>query len=249
LRPSDSPEFEAGCLNQAAALMNRRNQPSLAVIYLERAVEVEPGRADYWMNLGAAQAAAGREQGALVSYERALDLGEPDVVVVPIMAELAIRLGRFADAEELLMTKLGRDRMGADELLLLGVAKCGQKQEEEGLAIFDEVLSLGEGDSATAHFNRGQALEALKRVGEAAVAYALALEVRPEYPAAAYHLGLLRVTEGRKDEGLVLIDQAIEWETNPIRKRELKSSREDLAEKADSGGVLEEVESLDLPEG
>jgi tetratricopeptide (TPR) repeat protein len=234
-----SPEFEAECMNQAAVLLNRRNQPSLAARCLERAVEVQPLRGDLWMSLGEAQAAAGWEQAALATYERALDVGDPVEQVVPIMAELALRMDRPAEAEELLETRLARAQMGPDELLLLGVAKCGLEQEEEGLALFDEVLGMPGSDLAKALFNRGRALEALKRMEEAADAYGRALVEKPVYPAAAYQLGRLLVDQGSDSEGMIMIDQAIEWEKNPIFKREMKDAREALADEAGSSSLPE----------
>ena len=229
LEPSISDEFTTGCLDQAATLVLRWNQPSIAVIYMERALALDPANADYCMKLGGAQAAAGQEGAAMETYGRALELGVSRYEVIPVMARLALQQDKPKEAEALLEQELTRERLGARELILLGVVKCQLKLEEEGLALFDEALAMGGSAQVAAQFNRGLVLEELDRNEEAKTAYRSALGLDSTYSPAAFHLGRLLFEEGEDKEGLALIDLAIEEETNPLQKRALQHSRDALA--------------------
>jgi tetratricopeptide (TPR) repeat protein len=101
------------------------------------------------------------------------------------------------------------------------------------LALFDDALARGGSGEVEAHFNRGLVLEELDRKEEAEDAYRSALVLDDAYPPAAFHLGRLLFEEGEDTEGLALIDLAIEGETNPLQKRALEHSRDELVGQGD----------------
>ena len=80
-----------------------------------------------------------------------------------------------------------------------------------------------------AHYNQGVALEAMKKNEAAVEAYRQALSIQPAYAPAAYQLGRLLVQEGQKEEGLALIDTALEAETDPIIRKAIEDTRDRLA--------------------
>ncbi|HRQ73143.1 MAG TPA: hypothetical protein PLU35_08960, partial [Phycisphaerales bacterium] len=88
-----------------------------AVRDLERASILDPGSAEVWRTLGAAQSAAGQASGAMASMRRAVALGLVDAQAFATLGRHALRLGDDADAVAMLARALASNPGASDPAL------------------------------------------------------------------------------------------------------------------------------------
>ncbi|MCW5775766.1 MAG: hypothetical protein KIS87_04895 [Phycisphaeraceae bacterium] len=88
-----------------------------AVRDLERASILDPGSAEVWRTLGAAQSAAGQASGAMASMRRAVALGLVDAQAFASLGRHALRLGDDADAVAMLARALASNPNESDPAL------------------------------------------------------------------------------------------------------------------------------------
>lgn len=88
-----------------------------AVRDLERATILDPGSAEVWRALGAAQGAAGQTSGAMASMRRAVALGLVDAQAFAALGRHALRLGDDADAVAMLSRALASNPNESDPAL------------------------------------------------------------------------------------------------------------------------------------
>ena len=156
-----------------------------------------------WNNLGNARRAAGDISGAVEALERAAAI-RPDVA--PLQANLAAALAAAGQAEAALEAfhaalrlDPGAHTVRADAARLL--RHHGRFEEALGIA--------GEGAAAPeVQLERGRALAALHRLGEAEQAYRSALDARPDLPETWLELGILLERAGRVGELPPLLEAA-----------------------------------------
>ena len=221
--PDSSPFWRKTCLCQAAGFSVRLGQPSPAILYLNRALAEYPDDSELYARRGVAQAASGREQAAVESFQKALDLGEEKERILPPYAEVLYGLEEFEKAESLLEKELSVDHLKPKDKILLGAIKCKLRKREEGLQLFRDAAAQN-ADLPEAHYNQGRVLEALEDLNGAELAYRQTLRINPDHSPASFHLGCLLLREGRKEEGLDLVNAAIESETDPVVKRALEDT-------------------------
>jgi len=130
-----------------------------------------------------------------------------DVAAIRMMAELAARLGRFVDAENLLRRALELAPAFAAARANLATVLYKQNRPAEAIAQLDLLQTEGAGD---AHRNLKAA--ALGRIGsyeEAIQLYGQVLERQPDQPKVWMSCGHLLKTVGRQNEGIAAYRRAI----------------------------------------
>lgn len=149
-------------------------------------------------------------------YPRAQAELEHLVAEAPRSAEAHHRLGRVllaqnrpAEAEAAFREALAIDHDYVDALVGLGQVDHATGRLKEGLRHFDEAIEL-EPSRAEAHLGRGRTLEALGRPSDAQAAYFRALESNSALAPAALRIATLQLDQGRFDQALVRLDQAVE---------------------------------------
>jgi len=225
--PAPPADQKAARLRHAAELALEMGQPSLAVVYLNRAVETSPEEISLHVALGETAALGGCELDAIRAFERALELGGDGKEIAPGLAGALYTLDRFEEACTIMEKELSRGDLDPAGMILLGSILCSLDRTEEGLVLFRDAGKLDEG-LAQACYNEGCALEALEDIDGAEAAYRRALERDPLFCPASFHLGCLLFKKGLAEQGLALIDKAIASEQDSLVKRALEKTRSGL---------------------
>lgn len=135
----------------------------------------------------------------MLSSGRRADPVEEIALTVPEALERALAghgAGDVDGASHLCRAILSTDPGNAGALNLLGVIEAQRGGYEGAVALFDRAIRSAPASEAT-HSNRGNALGALGRLGEAAGSHRAALSIRPDYAEALYnHANVLLATGG-----------------------------------------------------
>jgi predicted O-linked N-acetylglucosamine transferase (SPINDLY family) len=116
--------------------------------------------------------------------------------------------GRLAQAEALYRAILQAEPGHFDALHFLGIAAGQQGQAQSAIDLFDRALEINPNDAAT-HYDRGNALLALRRYAEALDSCERALALDPGFAEALYNRGTALQGLGRPVEALASFEQAL----------------------------------------
>jgi predicted O-linked N-acetylglucosamine transferase (SPINDLY family) len=116
--------------------------------------------------------------------------------------------GELAAAEALYGEVLAREPAHPKALHLLGVVALQQGRAEAAARLIARAV-LGNGADASAHFDLGCALLALKRSSEAVASFESALRLRPNYPQAYCNRGTALLALERPADALASFDRAL----------------------------------------
>lgn len=158
-------------------------------------VAVQPDHFDAAHVLAAAQAAQGKLDLALASYDRALALRPDFAEVISNRGTCLERLGRLDDALASYQRALALRPDFFDALYNLGNVLCTLGRHAEALAAYDRALAVRP-SHADALNNRGQALRELMRYDEALASYDAAIAVAPRHAMAHCNAAALRLLLG-----------------------------------------------------
>ncbi len=105
--------------------------------------------------------------------------------------------GALTDAEAGYLQVIEEDPANVDAFHLLSILRLQQGRAEDALPLIDRVIELAPG-AADAHGNKGTALQALERYGEAAYSFRTAIGLAPDAAQHHYNLGnALRADEDK----------------------------------------------------
>ena len=164
------------------------------VLLLQKAIELEPNRAETWYSLGRAQQALGRLGEARECYERAIAL-RPDhaqagnalaVLLAPSDPEQALACFRRAIAAR---------PAYADAYNNMGILLHALGRHDEAVASYRQALAV-KPDHADAYNNLGLTLRDLDRHAEALRCFALAQAIEPDHVDAHVNEALVRLALG-----------------------------------------------------
>lgn len=224
------------CLAEAARItLEDLGQPSLAVRELEQALPRVGEEAGLLLLLGRAQAAAGREEGARKTLERALDAGADPRAAALLLAQVLFTLGEPEAAAAVMHEHVPVEDLTPKEKVFLGMLLCASGKTGEGLRLFREVQREAR-PPVEAYYDAGVALEGIGELAAAEENYRNALAAAPGHAPSAWRLGRLLVNEGRREEGLALLNKALALEKDPLVKQALRESRDLLAGSGEDGG-------------
>lgn len=132
-----------------------------------------------------------------------------DVVAMRMLAELAGRIGRYQDAENLLRraVELAPDFLTAKSNLAMVLHK--QARSAEAIAVLDEIAVVDEHAMANANL-RAAALGRIGEYEEALAIYAAVLEARPDHPKIWMSFGHMLKTVGRQSDSVAAYRRAID---------------------------------------
>jgi protein O-GlcNAc transferase len=184
----------------------QRGAAQQAVEHIERALQLEPGRADYHSNLGQAYAAAGRAEDAERAYRAALAL-EPDYAVAHsnLGASLHGR-GQLREAEQSYRRAVALQPALATAQNNLGSVLHELGRYEEAIACFHRALESvpdyaeAHSNLAGAHCQFASVLIDLGRFAEAERRLHQALALKPDFPEAHYNMGVVLMEAKRPAE-------------------------------------------------
>ncbi|HVZ53619.1 MAG TPA: tetratricopeptide repeat protein, partial [Pseudolabrys sp.] len=158
-------------------------------------VAAQPDQFDAAHVLAVAQAAQGKFELALASYDRALTLRPESAEVISNRGTCLERLGRLDEALASYEHALSARPDFVDAHYNRGNVLLALQRHAEALASYDHVLAL-KPDHADALNNRGQALRELMRYNDALASYDAAIARQPQHVMAHCNAAALRLLMG-----------------------------------------------------
>ena len=179
-----------------------------ALTSFDRAIDIDPGRAQAFNDRGSVLLELKRAREALASYERAIGL-KPDFAEAIYNRGVAYQeLERQEEALASYDLAIGLKPDYAEAFNNRGNALQKLGRTEEALASYDRALILSPGHAETFN-NRGSLLQTLGRQQDALASFDRAISIRPAYAQAFYNRGGVLFEMRRIDEAKISYDQAL----------------------------------------
>jgi Flp pilus assembly protein TadD len=167
-------------INALGALCAKEQRYDEAVVYLERAIQLDPHDADSHLNLGAVYAETGRLDRAEEQFRTAVSLAPLNFAAHNVLGKLYYDSSRLSEAEEQFRESLDCDpNLAALDYLGYVYQKRGESARAE--QAFKAALALNPADSH-AHFNLGLIYAASGRNAQALEELQTALAADPGNP-------------------------------------------------------------------
>ncbi len=180
-----------------------------ALIAMKKAVELNPGHAEGYNNIGSILERKGKLDEAVASYKRALELKPDYQLVYESLADVLHEQGKLDEAVDIYKRALKFKPDYPEILINLGIAQKDLGKLDEAVASFKRALELKR-DYPQAHNNLGIALRDLGKLDEAVASFKRALELKPDYPQAHNNLGIVLKDQGKLDEAVAIFKRALE---------------------------------------
>ena len=174
-----------------------------ALEHLEKAIEIEPEKADCWSNYGAVLIADSQFEQAVAALEKAIEIKPKAAAAYNNLSYVYTALDEFGKAEEAARKALEIQPGNVDTLINLGIALARQDRKEEALEVWEKADALVP-DNARILANWGNTLRDVNRIGESEEKCARALEIDSEHMDAANNLANAYRDQGRVEEAIEL---------------------------------------------
>jgi len=172
--------------------------PGPATEHIRRAIEIAPGKAEFFVDMSRAWEARGQLDEALRMQDQAATLEPGNVEYVTRFAELLRMAGRFGDAVRVYTHLDGRDLLDNGARNNLGVTLYELRRFPEAIVQFEKILER-DPEAPGVWSNLGLARQNAGNVPGAREAYERAVEISPDDAVAHYNLGLLYHDVGQLD--------------------------------------------------
>jgi len=201
-RYSDSPSF----LLEYGRTLGALGRGDEAIAALRKAVELDPGHAAAWRNLGDQLAVAGDEAGSRAAYEKhfAVAIRHPEL----IEAIELLRAGKLAKAESLAREFLKQHPADVSAIRVLADIGIKLGQFDDARRLLERCLELAP-DFHLARHNYANVLVRQQRLEEADVQAEKLLAIEPGNPNFRILKGLVLVRMGRHEEALEIYEQVL----------------------------------------
>jgi Flp pilus assembly protein TadD len=180
--------------------LHRHNRMMEAEPYYQRAVTLDPGFKEAWMNLGLAILAQGRPDEALNCQRQALRLDPDSADAQNNLGMVHYANGHIAEAQNCFRAAVRLRSDHANATLNLGSTRQIFDHVDEAEGLFRRALVLG-ADPVRANSNLSLALMEQGRPEDAELACREALAIQPHNPEARVNLALALLSVGRMEEG------------------------------------------------
>jgi tetratricopeptide (TPR) repeat protein len=171
----------------------------------------DPQHAEAWFCLGTIYGSKGKLEAAIDCYRQCAQFAPPEKQALPLfnMGNALQSMGDCEKALAIFTLATDVDPAFADAWINRGRLHDDAGQHADAIASYDKALALAP-DDAVAHSNRGNSLRALGRFTEAKASYEAARAIEPDDPASLCGLGQCLAHLGQPEQGLALIDKALE---------------------------------------
>ncbi len=160
-------------------------------------------------NLGTLLLQRGREEEAIVHFEKALEFEPDSTNARNNLGTALLQMGRAAEAVPHFLQALQIEPDNADAHNTLGCALLQMGSVNEAITHYEKALQIAPGN-ADAYYNFGTALVQKGRADEAIPRFQKALEIRPDYAEAYYYLGNILLQKGKMDEAIADYQKALQ---------------------------------------
>ena len=181
--------------SQANALMGQRRFAEAEQAY-RQALQLQPGFAEAWLNLGVALKSQGRLSDAEASCRQALQTRPAFVEALNNLGNILLAQGRHAEAESAYRHALALRPEHLEALLNLARIQLAGGRIAEAEACSRRALALRP-DMPETHNSLGLCRQAQGSLTDAEACFRQALEQRPGHPDALNHLGNLFQQQGQ----------------------------------------------------
>src|SRR6185436_7769674 len=113
-----------------------------AVVFLSKAISLDPSNATAHFNLGVAHKKLMQLEGAMASFRTALDLAGPTPVILTALGLTELARGRSAEAAMILEQAARRDARSPAAFLNWGEALKSARQHDKAITAFKRALAL-----------------------------------------------------------------------------------------------------------
>jgi tetratricopeptide (TPR) repeat protein len=172
-----------------------------AVLFLSKAISIDPGNATAHFNLGVAQKKLMQLEAATASFRTALDLAGPTPVILTAIGLTELARGHSAEAAMILEQAARKDARSPLAFLNWAEALKSARQHDRAIAALKRALAL-QPDYVDALNSLGAVYAELEQSDEAEQHFKRALSLDPKHVMARNNLGVLLKNRGRLGEAL-----------------------------------------------
>jgi tetratricopeptide (TPR) repeat protein len=172
-----------------------------AVVFLSKAISIDPGNATAHFNLGVAQKKLMQLEGAIASFRTALGLAGPTPVILTAIGLTELARGHAAEAAMILEQAARKDARSPLAFLNWGEALKSARQHDKAIAALKRALAL-QPDFVDALNSLGAIYAELEQSDEAEQHFKRALSLNPKHVMARNNLGVLFKNRGLLGEAL-----------------------------------------------
>ena len=230
---SHTPEFNLAHAERCRVLLELKSQgeevqpcfEDKAISRYDLALAENPDDVVAWTNQGLYFEALNRQQRAINSYDRALEIFSNSSFILARRCQVANDLGNFEEALNSCQSALEGDRIfGSEDLATVwsqqSRAFVGLEQYERALNSADKAITLNAGIPESWN-NKGVSLWFLQRTKEALVALQRAINIDPEYTSGLFNYGRILSSLSQYEEALSFYNRALETNTDDMAKVKL----------------------------
>ncbi len=215
------PEVARSLMEEAAAARDA-NRVEEAIAKYSRVIEVAPGLASAYINLGALYFNQQKVDRAYATFVKGVEHAPADRTLLSNAAAAAQQLGKSSEALTFVDRALEKNQKDAGLYSLRGTILRALGRNEEALAAAQQAALLAPND-AKVQFSLGNQLYQLSRKDEAINAYGRAVALDDSFMRAWYNLGAVLFETGRYDEALKAYKVALA----PVEKSFPKTDKPD----------------------
>jgi tetratricopeptide (TPR) repeat protein len=204
--------------NNLSSLLLNEGRLDEALAHCQRALELQPGKAEHYNNLAAILAKAGRFDEAFAHYRKALAI-LPDYVDAHYNFGRALAgRGRFGEAIAEYQEAIRLQPRRAVFFYHRANAWAGAGRLDRAMADYREAVEI-QPDYADAYHNLGVSLASQGQFDEAATQFQRVLEINPGAAEAHSSLGLTLANQGRSPEALLHFRKALAIQPENVQAR------------------------------
>jgi protein O-GlcNAc transferase len=206
----------ASVLNLLGIIALQMNDPTSAVEWIGRALDLDPRNVLAYVNRGSAYAMLNQHAAAIACYDKAIAL-DPESNASPFynrgnaLQQLKQHEAAIASYDQAIALESDLD---GDAYFGRGTALLELEQHEAAVASFDQAIAIGSNYEAEAYLSRGIALQLLERHEDAIASYDHAIALKPDYAHAYNNRGLALTKLEQYEAALASYDKAIEFGAN-----------------------------------
>jgi tetratricopeptide (TPR) repeat protein len=212
----ESLAMDSQSLAREGVRLSERGEYPEAEAAFRRVLEIRPGNARDYANLGGVLAGQGRAEEALAAYRQGLEIDPLDLDNLNNLGYTLLQLQRYDEAEEALQRALEIDPGFAPALGNLGLLAEQRQQPTQAIAYYEQALEADPG----LRFARQALATLLAATGDsesAAAHWRLMLEFNPADLSALYNLATVQAALGEHAAAIDLLRRGLEIAPNSSR--------------------------------
>jgi tetratricopeptide (TPR) repeat protein len=208
------PIYQAAAHEALASLAFHRERYSEAAKHCEKLVEMAPGGADGWLNLGIARQQLGQARPAIEAYLQAIELDPSIKQAHANLGYLHHQRGDSDHARQAYVEALNLDPAMGDTLWNLAVLLEQKGHDTEATVVYEQLTRLAP-DWPDPWFRLGSSHLAGERWELAGAAFEQCLSLKGDWPDAAAGLAFAKAQQGERAAAIQILERVRAKEPRP----------------------------------